>query len=589
VEDRTYATSISDASGLTEDQIAGTEADIRSALGANDWSGAVVAAAEGYQDASPGAGGTGSGGGGALTWFLVGLAVIVAITLFVVYRRSTNRAATQAGLPPGRPGQPQIPADPYAGVSLEELRTRAGSALVALDDDVRTAEQELRFAQAQFGLEATRSFPAVIKKAREHLHQAFTVQREADDEQLADRQRRAKYIQILQLCERGEELLAEQEEEFAGLRELERNVPQVLDELYQRAGEIEGRLPAAQATLTTLAVTYPAESLATVSRAPAQAEQLLDAARSTISEGRVRVDAGDRGNAVSFARTAENALSQAAALLDSVDTAGTDLEEAQGNLTAAISSISADLADAERLAPQDAAVTQLRTNAEEAIHVAQQAITSGDSIGALRQITNAEAALDAALEPYRESDEVRQRLNATLQRQLAATDAKVRSADIYVESNRGAIGAEPRTALEEAKSTLAQARALEGSDPRRALELANQALAQATRANDAALAAVHRWQGGYDSYGDPYGSSYGQSPYGNSPYGSRSGIDAGSLILGGILGSVLRGGGRRSHWGGSSGGGGSWGGGRSTFGGGFGGRSGGGGSFGGRSGGGGRF
>lgn len=444
------------------------------------------------------------------------------------------------------------------------------------------------------------SFKDALDQARQHLQQAFTLQRRGEDEATSESRSRSRVIEILQLCERGEQVLDEQAEAFAHLRQLERNVPQVLEELHQRAGELESRIPAAEAALTTLSVTYPPAALATVSQAPDQAGQLIEAARQAIAEGRARVDADDRGNAVSFARTAEDALAQADRLLDSVGTAGQDLREARSQLPDAIASITADVSDADRLAPEDAAVAPLRARAQEAITVAQRAGSGGDPIGAMQQITTAEAALDAALEPYREADDVQQRVQGSLLRQLAAAEVKVRTVDDYVESNRGGIGPQPRTLLAGAKRSLEQARDLEHTEPKRALELANESLAQAARANDEAAAAVRRWRGEYDSHS--------HSPYGS--HGRSGGIDAGSLILGGVLGSVLRGGARAgayrgSSWGGGTWGGGgyggsrrnsggSWGGGR---GGGFGGSMGGrggfgggfGGSMGGRSSGGGRF
>lgn len=585
VQEENYAVNVSDASGFTDAQLDRVERQISSRLSAGDWSGAVVAGAQGLLDAATGGDGTAddggtnggsSGAGPGTVIFLAGLVLILVITMAVAYRRSVRRAQTQGAPGSHGPARPQAPPDPYAEVSTEALRTRAGSALVGLDDDVRTSDQELRFAQAQFGLQDTRAFKESLDQAREHLHQAFSLQRRAEQESTTEDQRRTLLIQILDLCERGEQVLDEQAEEFAELRQLERNVPRVLDELYQRAGELEGRIPAANNALTTLAVTYPEQALATISQAPEQAGQLIDAARQSIAEGRSRVDADDRGNAVSFARTAEDALAQAGGLLDSVGTASQDLRDAKGQLPDAIASITADVSDAERLAPDDAGVAQLRTEAQEAIGVAQRAGSGGDPIGALEQITAAEAALDAALEPHREAADVQQRVQGSLLRHLAAAEVKVRTVNDFVESNRGGIGAEPRTLLADAKDSLEQARRLEHTDPKRALELANESLASATRAHDGAVAAVRRWRGEYDSHS-------------HSPYGSHDrsgGIDAGSLILGGVLGSVLRGGGRAGAYRGSSWGGGTWGGGgyggsRRNSGGSWGGSGGGRGGFGG--------
>lgn len=596
VEERAYATSIADGAGLSSTDIAAVEDQIRNRLGADDWTGAVVAAADGYRQAATdegaapagteGPSGEGSGTGTTLTFFLLGLAVIVIITLFAVFRRSTNRVAAGAGRPPR--GHIDAAPDPYPSVSTEELRTRAGSALVGLDDDVRTSEQELRFAQAQFGLQATAPYSEVLDQAREQLQKAFALQRRSEDEATSPDERRAMTIQILELCERGEELLDEQAQSFAELRQLERNVPEVLGELYQRAGEIERRLPAAHNALRTLAVTYPAEALDTVTRAPEQAEALVDAARQSITEGRALVDADDRGNAVSFARTAEDALAQADQLLASVSTADEDLADAREQLPQAITSITSDITDAERLAPEDSAVARVRTQAEKAIEVAQHATSKGDPIAALRRITDAEAALDAALEPHREAADAKDRILTRMWRQLTQADREVRAVDKYLQANRGAVGPQPRTLLADAKRALTEAHSLKETDPKAALEKADLALRDATEAHAQVVDVVERWQRGYDSDShNPYGS-----------HGRSGGINAGALILGGILGGGMRRGRYRgATWGGRGYGGSSRNSGRSsrggnipgTFGGGFGGRSSGGGGFGGRSLGGGGF
>ena len=581
VEERAFATSIPDAAPLSSSDVAAVEDQIRSRLAANAWHLAVQAAADGYREAAAGEDGLST----TLTIFLLGLAVIVVITLVVVFRRSTNRAAAESGRP--RPGQIEESPDPYPWATTEELRTRAGSALVDLDDDVRTSEQELRFAQAQFGLQATAPYAEVLDRANEHLQEAFALQRRAEEDSASADESRAMTITILELCERGEELLEEKAQAFADLRQLERNVPEVLDQLYQRAGEIERRLPAAHNALSTLSVTYSEEALHTVSRAPDQAQQLIDAARQSITEGRALVDADDRGNAVSFARTAEDALAQADQLLGSVNTADEDLTEAREQLPQAITSITSDIADAERLAPEDSVVGRVRTRAEDAIEAAQHATTKGDPIAALRRLSDAEAALDAALEPHREVADANDRIQTRMWRQLTEADREVRAVDNYLQANRGAVGARPRTLLADAKRALTEAHSLKNSEPKAALDKANHALQLATDAHVQVVEVVGQWQRDYDSDS-------------HHPYGSRDrsgGINAGALILGGILGGGMRrgrnwggtwggpSGGRYTNTGGSSRSRGS----RSSFGGGFGGRSMGGGGFGGRSMGGGSF
>lgn len=584
VQDRAYAMSVDDASGLSDSQLAGAEQAIEERLSDNDWSGAVEAGGEAFAD----------DGGSGWIWllaFFLGLVVIA-----VVYARSARKARASAAGQTG-PGGPGTTLEPE--VPLEQLSLQAGSALVELDDDVRSSEQELGFAQAQFGLDATGQYRSVLEEAKADLARAFGLQRQAENDEAAEGQQRQWYNEILSLCAQAEDALDAKAEKFAAMRQMEQHAPKVLEELDQRAGEIAARIPAAQATLDQLAVTYPPEALATISQAPDQAYQLIEAARHSVAEGRARVNADDRGNAVAFTRTAEDALGQASQLLESVSSAREDLETAQRDLAAAITSITSDIADAERLAPDNSAVTAARARAETARDAAVAAQSGGDPLGALDEVTAAEAALDAALAPSREQSEVNQRLRTQLERQLGATDRQIRNANSFVENNRGAVGANARARLANAVDLQAQARAGADSDPGGALEHSTRAAEQAKAAQQGAFGDSQHWR---DTH-----PRDGYTPRGADRSG---GIDPTSLILGGILGDLFGGGRRRGgHWGGTWGGGyggrrtnaprgggfgGGFGGGsRGGFGGGFGGgsRGGFGGGFGGgsRGGGGGRF
>lgn len=597
VQDRAYAFSIDDNSGLSQSRLDAAERATEDQLSRNDWSAAVVAAADAFD-----------GGGFGFGWIIVFAIVVIAVVL--IYRRSTRNAAAAAS-PHSQvrngPAGPVAPPDPLADVSTAELGTRAGSALVSLDDDVRSSEQELGFAQAQFGLEAIQQYRVVLQEAKSDLSAAFALQREAEQATSEAPQREA-YREILTLTERAEQALDTKAEKFTAMRQMEEHAPQVLNELDQRAGEIESRIANAHAALSQLAVTYPAEALATVAQAPVQAEQLIEAARQSVAEGRTRVDADDRGNAVAFARTAEAALGQAATLLESVDSASDDLASAKDQLATAITSITADVADANRLAPTDSVISAARERAEAAIEQATAAQSGGDPLAALHEITAAEGALDAALASRREAEEVTRRAQNQLERQFRLTDSAIRSANSFIETNRGAVSSRARTALADAVELLERSRGMAASEPAEALRLAERAAAQAQSARQTAMADSSNWRASHEA--GAYGSRGG--------YGRSGGVDPMSLILGGMLSGRGRGGGwggsdYGSSWGSgyggrsrnsssrpSSGGGffgtGSSGGSRSrsSFGGGFGGggRSGGGGGFrggGGRSGGSGRF
>uniref|UniRef100_UPI003B3AD90A TPM domain-containing protein n=1 Tax=Pseudactinotalea sp. TaxID=1926260 RepID=UPI003B3AD90A len=470
-------------------------------------------------------------------------------------RNRKNAAGTQAQRPGSAPG----PKDPWAGVSTAELSTRAGSALVALDNDVRSSANELAFAEAQFGIEATREFKATLEQAQQQLGQAFAIQQQlGDSTPEPEPAQRQGLIEILQLCQAADEALDSQTTALGELRALQDRAPALLDELDQRARELEARVPAARDTLRQLGATYPATALATVAKAPDQAQALLDSAEQSVAEGRSRVQADDRGTAVAFARTAEDALHQVGALLEMVAQAGQTLADASGQLDGAIASLTSDVSDAGRLAPSDPTIAPAVQRAQAALQAGATAKTGGDPIAALNELAAAEQSLDAALAPRREQEQVQARAGSQLVAQITSAESAVRQANTFIETNRGVVASTARTRLATANEALARARSLQQSDVQAALTAARAAQDAASGAMQLAQNDVNGWRRTQErSAGGGY-------------YGRSGGIDGGSLILGGILNEVMRGGSRSS--GGRSYGGG-WGGSGSRSGGGFGGGS----------------
>ena len=71
--------------------------------------------------------------------------------------------------------------EPVPQVSVEELERQASAALVETDDAIKTSEQELGFAKAQFGDAATAEFEQVLAKAKKDLTTAFMLKQQLDD------------------------------------------------------------------------------------------------------------------------------------------------------------------------------------------------------------------------------------------------------------------------------------------------------------------------------------------------------------------------------------------------------------------------
>ncbi|WP_193312778.1 TPM domain-containing protein [Georgenia subflava] len=572
VEDRSYGFARHNSSPISEDQVREViREEVQPALGDDDWAQAAIGFAEGIGDAADGGLGGATGGGGGfgslLTIGLLGLVVIGGIGLFFVFRKKKD---DDGGQP--RERRRQLPPDHPLNLPTEQLANRAGSALLGADDAIRSSEEELGFAKAQFGLQATDAFTAALEEAKGKAQRAFTIRQQLDDDvPETEQQQRGMYAEILQLTGEIDSTLSAQAEQFVKLRNMQARTPQILSELDQRAREVERQIEGARAQLARLANQYPAGALASVSRNPDQAKALLVAAHESVATGRASVDAGDRATAVTHARVAEEAIGQADRLLKAVHGAGDALAEAGSRLDTALASITADVQDANRLAPNDPTVVARRKAAEAAIAQGHEARTGGDPLAALQRLHSAETAIDAALASVRQADENNRRAAAQLHDRLGRLNSQIRAVSDYIATRRGSVGTEARTRLSEATRLATEANRLSGSDPVAAM----QRVAQAEQMAAAAQQLAERDTSRYD---DPWGGGFG----GGFGGGRRGGLDVGSLVLGGILGGVLGGGGHHGGWGGGGGFGGGFGGG--GFGGGGGGF--GGGGFGG---GGGRF
>ncbi|WP_454050959.1 TPM domain-containing protein [Cellulomonas sp. Marseille-Q8402] len=571
-EARQYYLAPGSVPGLTSDQLDDVAADVEDQLRDSDWAGAAVTAADGVREAATGtgSGGSSSSGGSVLGFVLVLGLVAIAVVTFVAWRRSRNRMPQRVGA--GQQGRaPGGPAGELAALPTPELDRRSASALVGIDDALRASEQELGFAQAQFGPEVTGEFERVLTQAKAQVTEAFRLRQTLDDDVPdTEPQVRETATRILHTVGQVSAALDAQKEGFDRLRDIESRAGEALDAHERAATAQRARVEAARGTLAQLAATYPATVLTSVTGNPGQALALLDEVGTAIAQGRQAVAAGDRGVAVRYARAAEEALGQVGTLLDSVDRARTDLATIGSRLDAAVASISADVDDAERLAPRHPEVAARAQDARAAITAGRAARAGdGDPLAALRALTDAEAAIDAALAPMREAQDRARRARQLLDQTLGRVDSAVRGTTDYIETRRGAVGPEARTRLAESQRLLRTAIDQRDTDPERALGAAQQADGLVREAQALAQRDVD-W--------------YDQQRRGG-PGGPGGGIgNVGGMVLGGILiDSILRGGG--GGWGGGGAHGGFGGGGGGFGGGGRGGGFGGGGGGGGRGGG----
>jgi hypothetical protein len=530
---------------LSRDEVQQVSREVEDALGTGDWAGAAVTAAQGLQSAA-----TGGGAGGALGGLFVGGLVVIAGVAGLAWLASRRRRRAAPAAEAARPGQtaPAGPVDELAALPTPELDRRSSSALVRIDDAVRSSEQELGFAQAEFGPDATREFEQVLARAKQQVTEAFRLRQTLDDDVPdTEPQIRDTATRILRTVGAVSAALDAQKESFDKLRHVRSRATESLAAHERSAATQRARVEASRTALASLAATYPASAIASVAQNPDQADLLLDEVANAVRLGRAAAEGGDRDTAVRYAQAAEEALGQVQTLIGAVERAGADLATIGARLDTAIGSISADVADAERLAPRDREVAVRATDARAAIEAARAARSgTGDPLAALRRITDAESAIDAALAPMREAQDRSRRAAGHLEEALGRLDSALRGTTDFVDTRRGAVGPEARTRLAEAGRLFNAALDQRTTDPERALDSARrgeQLVVEAQRLaqRDVEYAEQQQMQGAYGR---------GRGGMGDTVNG------IGGMVLGGILlDSILRGGGGGfgGGWGGGGG------------------------------------
>lgn len=361
---RQYAYTVEQGSRLTDAQLRDVASTaVEPALRRHDWAGAAIGAANGYSAVlagkavptptlTPGASDPGTGNsGGTSAWDLILPVVVVggaAVVAGYAYTRRRKRATTRTtpaatGWGPGSAG----PGGPRQPTSLPELDARAKETLVETDDAVRTSEEELGFATAQFGEEAAAPFTEAVGYAKGELTAAFRLRQQLDDAIPEDDATRRRMLdEIISRCTDAGSRLDAVSEDFDRLRALERNAPQALATAETAFRTLAGRVSTAEAALTAMRGRYAESAAAPVAGAVEQAKDRLVFATSALNRARQSVDSGDNAAAAVFVRAAEGAVDQATTLVDAVDRRSGELAEAAGRLPAALTGMETDLADA---------------------------------------------------------------------------------------------------------------------------------------------------------------------------------------------------------------------------------------------------
>jgi predicted nucleic acid-binding Zn-ribbon protein len=522
-----------------------------------DYAQAAIDTAAAIGDAAGGGKGNVPSSDGAGSAVLVGTGVVAAggVGAYLYFRNRRKKAAQGAGASYGPPGEEL---DPLATLSVDELRRKSGSLLIEADDAIKSSEQELGFAQAQYGDSAVGNFTKALQEAKGHMSESFKLQQQLDDHiPDTEEQQRAWLGEIIRRSEAALASLQEQKADFDSLRELEKNAPQALVAVRAGAAEAEAKIANAERSLTELRAKYADSALVQVADNISQAKERLAFVRNASAAAQEKLEAGESSLAAVAVRAAEESLHQTNVLIDAITKVARNLDEARSGLESAVMDTSQDLAQAKAMIQSGAhpELTGPVAAVESALARVKDEIRSGkiDPIATLERVEKAHRSLDQALAGIRDQQEQAHRAQASLQQSIMSAQAQISATSDYITARRGGVGTEARTRLAEAQRNLDYALSISRNDPVTALQYAQQAHALAAQAAQLAQADV-------DHFGDYAGQGYGRG----GMFGGGGGGGLGGAILGGILiNSILHGGGG----GGGGWGGGGWGGGDSGGGG----------------------
>ena len=580
IDDRTYAMWVSDA---LQDEITTDEQDailgnaLEPELQDGDFAGAMIAAAEatgtafqgtpptapttvipgpttGTGTGDPGTGGVDDRGGLDLTPILAVLLVLGGALLvgrWLLTRR--NRSKVEKA-------------------TLDQLNSDANRSLLATDEALKDAANDVEFAAAQWGDEEVVPYRDAIRQASEELRAAFALRQKLDDaypEPSPERDRMLR--EIVERCTRAQGLLDAQEQRFDALEDLQAAAPAQLAALPAAIDALRGRAAAARETVTRLRAAYAPSAVGSVDGNLTEAGKALDAATAEATRGAQVVGTKPADGVVAL-RRAQEAIARGTQLVEAVERLGEGLDDAARRLPAELAAAEQDVRAARQAAARLAQAPQLPAEAGAPAAVADPAAAVRDAEAQLEQARRSAAAqpldplvaLEQAMGANQAADAIVAlaadvQARAARRRQAAATaivtaNAHVTRAVDFITTRRHGVGQTARTRAAEAQLRLEEAQAQLATSPEAALATANRAAALADEAYRLAAGEFATWNRGTGPVAGPYAPG---------PYGSSGGGEIVGAVLGGLLGAVLSGGMRGgsgsgwggSPWGGSTGGG----------------------------------
>ena len=380
--------------------------------------------------------------------------------------------------------------------AVRALETSAKARLVRADEAVRDAEQEVRFAEAQFGAETARELAATIDRARGWLREAFLLQQRLDDaEPGTTAERRTWSSRIASLCDSVERALAEAGSGLAGRRAAERGAADDAPAQRERAARLQTRRADAADALERLGTRFSTAALAGAHGALGRAERDLAAAATALDEADERISGGAGRPVADLLDRVAHALDRAEAELASVERVELDLAAAADEAAAEASAL-----DGELLAARGERDAATDPDAGSALAVAIGDLApllvgrderADDPFAERDRLRAARDRLEVARATTRRAEERLDGARGALPGALAIAESQIAVARSAMERARAFAGADARTRLAEAERQLGIAR--READPVAALDAARRAAARASDAEALAhFAALHR-------------------------------------------------------------------------------------------------
>lgn len=388
--------------------------------------------------------------------------------------------------------------------------SQANRQLLAADEQVRSAADELDFARAQFGIAATDQFARALETARESVARCFDTQKQMNNS-TSETARANLATSIMRDLGTSMNPLSTIQASFEKKRSEQATLPGRITEARERLIEQRADLERAKAELVSIAGIYPAQMLASLQDNPEQAAALLTTAASALDDAQRMVET-DRPRAESALDTAHRALMMATHQTSAIFSAKSDLDAIRDRLGAAIGSLSSDITDVGSLKADPAIFDPLVTDARAAISEGQAALlNNGDPLAALEHLRSAETTIDAALAPLRSKRDNDQRALATARSQVSLAESAVLRAQRYIQGRRGAMDLTVRSTLHDSEQSLKAAREALDNDPNEATALASRARSLADRVLATPLARPETsWYDNDDDDDRSSGSSLGE-------------------------------------------------------------------------------